>query len=563
MRHWPRSVGSVVLSALLIPAMLLAQPEKQKGLESITPEAVRAQLEFLASDWTEGRSTTERGAYMASDYIASIFRLVGLKPYGDTESREDGRLRRRSARPAQSERSYFQTINFVETRPGDSQVLALRSGEGDARQSMTFAYRSDFMVDVSDVGVELAAPVVFVGYGMADEKKGYDDFDGLDVRGKFVLRLTGFPGHSDTSSQAYKKFRADSAAMEWRRDQAKNDLARKHGAIGILEFSAQGDPTKNWADNVPFRVNLPYYEGDPRRMQVREPRLTIPADTMSGGLTRVVITRRVASEVLRGSGITAQSFEQYAREKMKPQSRPLKGKNVLLTTTVQSRIVAGRNVIGVLEGEKADEVIVLGAHYDHVGTREGYIWNGADDNASGTVGIMTIARAFAAAGVKPKKTIVFAAWTGEEKGLLGSEYFVDHPPVPLAAIVMNLNYDMIARDAADDSLGVRCGAFYTQVYGELRDIVERNNAESKLGLELRIRGSDRPSGGSDHASFAAKEIPVLGFMAAMHPDYHLPSDDVAKVNWKKMTAIIRLGYLTTWDIAAKPGKLQASAPAVK
>jgi Zn-dependent M28 family amino/carboxypeptidase len=195
--------------------------------------------------------------------------------------------------------------------------------------------------------------------------------------------------------------------------------------------------------------------------------------------------------------------------------------------------------------------------------REGYIWNGADDNASGTVGVMTIARAFTAAGIKPKKTIIFAAWTGEEEGLLGSKYFVDHPPVPLQQIVMNLNYDMIARDAADDSLGVRCGATITQAYPELREILARNNTGSSLGLDLNIRSSERPSGGSDFAPFAAKDVPVIAVMAAMHPDYHQPGDDVAKVNWKKMTAIIKLGYLTAWDISSKPGKLQSAPPAGK
>ncbi len=550
----------VSILLILCSTSLPAQEAKQKGLDAITREAVRGQLEFLGSDWTEGRSTIERGGFLASDYIASMFQVYGLKPGGDFEAERQGRfgMRRRSSGP--KTQTYFQNIDFIESKPGDSQLLALTSGDGTERRTLTFNYRTDFSLSVPSVALDLSAPVVFVGYGMSDPNNAYDEFANVDVRGKAILRLSGFPGHTDTSSAAYKKFRADSTAQEFRRDREKNTLAARHGAACIVEVNLKSDPAGSWIANIPFRVNLPYYEGDVPLSSGYGIRLSLPADTLGGDPPVIAVTRRVAEEILKGSGISLAAFDRRAAETMKPQSRQVRGKSLRLSTTVMTRVVRGRNVIGVLEGERTDEVLVVGAHYDHVGMAGGYIWNGADDNASGTVGVMTIAKACAASGAKPAKTIIFAAWTGEEKGLLGSEYFTEHPPVPLTSIIMYLNFDMIARNSQEDSLGVGCSASYTLGYPELKEVTEKNNTDHHLGLQIRFRGSERPGGGSDHASFAQKDVPIIGFMAAMHPDYHLPTDDVSKVNWAKMTNIIKLGFLDIWDLATREGKLTKAAP---
>ena len=170
---------------------------------------------------------------------------------------------------------------------------------------------------------------------------------------------------------------------------------------------------------------------------------------------------------------------------------------------------------------------------------------------------MTIAKAFMATGVKPKKTVVFAAWTAEEKGLIGSSYFVQNPPVPKENIIVNLNYDMIARDAENDENGNMCGMTYTRKFKELETMTAKYNEQYNLGLNIRFRSADRPGGGSDHAPFARQDIPVFYFMAAFHPDYHRPTDSVDKVNWDKMTKIIKIGFLDVWDIANRKGGLVA------
>jgi Zn-dependent M28 family amino/carboxypeptidase len=163
---------------------------------------------------------------------------------------------------------------------------------------------------------------------------------------------------------------------------------------------------------------------------------------------------------------------------------------------------------------------------------------------------MTIARAFAASGVKPKRTILFCAWTGEEKGLYGSEYFTQYPTVgKISNIKFYMNFDMIARDAANDTAKNMAGITYTKAYTKMEEITNTNVSQYKLNLKLNIRSQEAPTGGSDYTAFTQNKIPIVEWMAAMHPDYHQPSDQVSLVNWNKMLDIIKLGYLQMWDAA--------------
>jgi Zn-dependent M28 family amino/carboxypeptidase len=206
---------------------------------------------------------------------------------------------------------------------------------------------------------------------------------------------------------------------------------------------------------------------------------------------------------------------------------------------VNSRRVNVRNVIAVIEGENPNEYVAAGAHMDHMGMDNGKIWNGADDNASGTVAVMTIAKAFAASGVKPKRSIIFCAWTGEEKGLYGSEYFTMYPSVgKISDYKFYLNFDMIARDAINDTTKNMAGITYTKAYPRLEEITKSNVEQYKLNLKLNIRSQEAPTGGSDYTAFTENKIPVIAWMAAMHSDYHQPSDEVSLVNWNKMLDIM-------------------------
>jgi len=521
-----------------------AQDARQMGYEAITHSAVKGQLEFLSSDWTEGRLTGTHGAYMAGDYIASMFKVYGLETGGDFTRTNVSRADRMAGKRPKRYRSYFQKFNLVEYKAGDRQELAIVTETKSGSSALKLEYETDFSVRTSDIAVKIEAPVVFAGYGLDDEKTGYNDYKGIDVEGKVVVMLNGYPGYRDTTSAGYKEFGGYSW---WSLYRKKSAAATKHGAAAIISLTSEGDNNMRWIKNSPMRFNQPDYEGDEPRAYI-ETRMTFPGDTLEMDPVVIYLSKRAQTELLKGSGIDIAEFEKEVANSLKPASEELEDKLIELETTVESRIIQARNVIGVIPGKDTSEIIVVGGHYDHMGKHDGYIWNGADDNASGTVGVMTIAKAFAATGEKPEKTMVFAAWTGEERGLLGSYYFADHPYND-ARMALNLNYDMISRDGLNDTLGVECSLTYTKRHEIIGELTKKHIEEYDLGLKVDYRAYDRPRGGSDHTPFAAKDVPVMYFMAGFHPDYHTPADHVELVNWDKMVDIIRVGFLNTWELA--------------
>ncbi len=522
----------------------VAQDPKEAGLRAITPDVVKAQMEILAADWMEGRATGTRGELMAGDYIASMFRMYGITPYGDVPSQAGAR---RSPVLSLAERSYFQVIPLVEFTPGDDQQFSVVTTKGGGESAVDFAYLTDFSVRTGHVGLSVNAPVVFAGYGFTDAKSGYDDYKNLDVSGKVVIILAGFPGHQEEASPAYQKFHPEGRNALYAMERDKTSRAEKMGAAAIIMVRPGGNPFREWAStSAADAIKAPAERAYP--IPTGTGRMALATDTLSGNMPLFTVSNRVVERLFAGTGTDLAAFEKKVAQAMQPLSMLLPGKSVRLRTTVRSKIITARNVLGYIEGEKKDEVIVVGGHYDHMGQSGGWIWNGADDNASGTVGVMTIARAFVATGKKPERSVIFAAWTGEEKGLLGSEYFV-RTLSPATHVVINLNYDMIARDEAGDSLGNKAMMMYTEAWKEIRGVTENHLTAHQLDLDLSYRPLTSAGGGSDHAHFARKGIPVFYFMAAMHPDYHQPSDELSKVNWKKMTDIIRLGFLNTWEFA--------------
>lgn len=540
---------SFVLFLVAATVTVYSQGEVDKGLEAITEQAVKGQLEFLASDWTEGRAVGTKGAYMAADYIASMFKVYGIEPFGDTEMVIPSRAERMRGEEPFSYKSYFQNFSLMEYSPGDEQTFAVISKHNGAERAVTFNYKTDFDVQVGSVGQSVNAPLVFAGYGFKDNDENYNDLANVDVKGKVVVILSGFPGHKDTTSAAYEKFAPSGKYARYYLERNKREQLEEMGAAAIIQLSQGSRPETMWAQNRIYPVKGDYYEADEPLRSYYDTRTILPGDELNPQVPVFNLSSRAASHLLEGSGIDPEQFNERAAQEMKPASQLLAGKSVSFNLSVDSKIIKARNVLGYIEGENKDEFIVVGGHYDHVGKWNGWIWNGADDNASGTVGVMTIARAFKATGKKPEKSILFAAWTGEEKGLWGSRYFVKNAMENEMNIVLNLNYDMIARDSEDDSLKNQASMVYTEANSGIQKLTERNLDEYAINLDVRFRPSERPTGGSDHAPFAQENIPVFYFMAAMHPDYHLPSDELSKINWEKMTNIIKIGFLNTWELA--------------
>ncbi len=523
---------------------------KEKGLEAITVEAVRGQLEFLSSDWMEGRATGEKGSFLAADYVASMFRVFGAAPGGDVASggRERYVIISSSATPPPPPpappKSYFQNFTLIESLPSGGSTFTIKKGG----QEYIFREGVDFSTGRATMEAKFEVPVVFVGYGIQDKANGIDDFAGVDVKGKLIIRLNGFPGYADNTSPMYKKLVGENTRAQTEIQRNKSTVLATMGVLGVIDLPMiNRDVTKNWGV-YKFSNNPSPSENGPRTNWTS---MSLEGSRITSNPVNITVTERISNLLVREGGLDLARYEKEAAAgivKFKPVVIP--GMTVGLSVSVNTRRVNVRNVIAVIEGENPDEFVAVGAHMDHMGMDNGKIWNGADDNASGTVAVMTIAKAFIASGVKPKRSIVFCAWTGEEKGLLGSEYFTLYPSAgKISNYKFYMNFDMIARDAANDIARNMAGITYTKAYPKLEEISKSAAEKYKLNLDLNIKSQDAPTGGSDYTAFTKNKIPVIAWMAAMHPEYHQPGDEISLVNWTKMTDIIKLGYLQLWEAA--------------
>lgn len=534
----------IYILALLFSALTAtAQPQvKQTALQAITPATVGAQLEFLSSDYMEGRETIGRGGFMAADYIASMFRLAGLEPFGD--------------RLANGRKTYTQDIVMVKTERETEQSLAISTIGASWQTANEYNMNTDFVVARPSIGKNISADLVFIGYGIVDDKLGYNELKGLDLKGKIAVRLTGrYPGHADVSSAGYQKFAPSKDASSRRYVDPRIIVSDKAlldaGALGVMDLISgtySGYIANDWITNYPFYPNENSRSGS--SASVRPMGVSIPAQ-----LTKINISTRVLNDALAGSGIDLEKFETQVARDLKPQSRALSGKRVELEVEVKSSIALARNVLGMMRGVDTTKYIVIGAHYDHTGIGDGKIWNGADDNASGTVAVMETARALKLAyditGTKPACNIVFAAWTGEERGLLGSYYFCQHFPL-LKDVKLYVNYDMIARNALDDLKGNRIEFSYTDSKPEYLSGAQANMKEYGIDLDLQLEVLKPGQGAAtDLAGFAAKGIPIMGWFDTIHADYHKHTDEFSKINLRLCTDVIRLGALNLIDAAGK------------
>jgi hypothetical protein len=564
-------------------------PAKYKtGFDAITEQETMAMLSFVASAWMEGRDTASPGFAMAADYAASLFKMWGVKPAGDMPAMGGGGRGRAGGRggapAAPPERSYFQEITFRETSDVQSS-MTVEVQNGAAMKTRTYVAGVDYQGG-SGAAETVTAPVVFVGYGIREPSVGFDELQGMNLKGKVVLVLTEAPGRDNpqslfqTNKELKDKYFPSPGATAGRgRGAARfNKLAElsKLGPAAIIQVANTGNDADIY-DGL-SRVRRPS-DDRPIINRVR-PRLTIASDTQGAtggrGGGAITVTREIANSILEGTGQTIDQLKSKIESTSKPASMELAGARVTLTTTAKSALVRGMNVLGMIEGSDPklkDEYFVIGAHFDHLGRAGDYIYNGADDNGSGSVGVLAIAKAMAMNPVKPRRTIVFALWTGEERGLYGSRYYVQHPLFPIDKTVGYMNYDMISRAFDEATLArsvrqynvpgaeemvkkIRGDRYATVSLTEGTQFAALTREMNKyVGLDLALRESPLGvgSGGSDHASFASVKIPFVYYMAAMTSDYHQPSDSVEKVDPTLFTKIVKMGYLTVFAFVDAAG----------
>ncbi len=492
-----------------------ATPAPPGGLESITVDDLSGHVRELASDAYRGRETLTPGADAAAAYLEERFAALGLEPLPDA--------------PGLRVPYALQQTGF---RAEGTSLVA-----GDE----PFVLGTDFApFAFSDAG-EARGAVVFAGYGITSDDPAHDDYAGLDVEGKVVLVLRHTPREDDPDAPL------TGSAHAFFRNKAVNAAA--HGAVGMVLLT---DPKHHdEADDLrlPTRLRLPPKpspEGEaatkkeaPAKAAKEEPpflamRLSQAAAgrLVVGGLDAI----RAAQDAL-DAGTRAADVGLAPRG---PVSLTIAG-------TPEPVVVRPDNVVGVLPGadpERRDELVVVGAHFDHLGGFEGdgdTVFNGADDNASGTAGLLELAEAFAR-GPRPARSLVFAGFSGEEKGLLGSKALLREGRLAAADVVFMLNLDMIGRNG-DRPLRVTGDGYGTG----LRELVEAANAA--VGLDLRYGGTEY-SANSDHHPFFQNDVPVVFFFSGLHDDYHQLSDHVDALDLDRMRAVVALGHGVLAAVAA-------------
>ncbi|MCJ7580502.1 MAG: M20/M25/M40 family metallo-hydrolase [Candidatus Aminicenantes bacterium] len=551
------------------------------GFEAISATETVAMLAYISSDWMKGRDTGDDGFLMAADYVISLFKSWGIKPGGDQPARSMNfrGMTQGGTPPAPPERSFLQEFALRQTANAEAS-LALEIRKGDMIKTQSYESGVDFMSMRSPAGT-ISAPVIFIGYGIQEKSIGWDELKNINIKDKIVLILSEAPGKDNPESVFQKNeelkakyFPAGGGQMRGRggpgRFNKTTELA-KLGPAAILQVTNSG------SDADVYRSLTTVRRPNDSRPIINRPRLSmsIPEATSSDSSSPVInITREIANAILENSGKTIDVLKAEIETTNKPASAALSGTRLTINSSSKTSLVRVSNVIGYIEGSDPtlkDEVFVVGAHFDHLGYWEDYIYNGADDNGSGSVGVMNIAKAMAVNPIKPKRTIVFCLWTGEEKGLLGSEYYVANPVFPMDKTIGYLNYDMISR-AFDSETIARSIRQYTVPgteellkkirYDQFATVnVTRDSGLYELtremneyvGLDLALREYDLGSGssGSDHSSFAAVKKPFVYYMAAMTSDYHQPSDSVEKVSGEILTKISQIGYLTVFAVANK------------
>jgi len=469
---------------------LLAVGAATLGLASLAfgataTERLSYDVHFLASDALEGRFSGSEGARVAAEFVAARFHELGLVPAGDA----GGFLQ------------HFRFIASVHPGPGNSLALDLPSGRRVAK------LEEEFRPLAFSASGSASGEVVFAGYGIHAADLGYDDYAGLDVKGKIVLVLRFSPegDNPDSRFQPYMALRRKAAD------------ARAFGATALLVATG---PVGS-KETAPVKISF-------------------DASFADSGLPVMGIATPLAEALFAGHGFTLAELQQRMNERRESASRPL-GVNAALTADVVQEHADALNVLALLPGSDPKlkgEVVVVGAHYDHLGyggegsgslaPDQHAIHHGADDNASGTAGMMEIARLLAAH--PPRRTVLFASFAGEEEGLLGSAHLVQNLPVPRAAVVAMLNLDMVGRPKPGPALTL--GGFGTAK--EWPDLIERLNARHHLKLATNKGGF----GASDHSSFYAADIPVLFFFTGAHEDYHKPSDTADKINYPGMAKVV-------------------------
>ena len=508
-----------IFTLAALAALAFAQNERR----------MRADLDYLCSPQLEGRLSLSPSADKAAEYIAAEFKKAGLLPV-------DGKFLHD-----------FPVVAYEPDRDA-TRLAILRKSARTELQSVS-DFRGGYWQPVS-----ATAAVIFAGYGITAPEYGYDDYAGIDARGKIVLAFDHEPQETDSRSTFNGTGHTRYAAAR-----VKLENARRHGALALL------------LANEPLRKHPGSFEASaPRVISSQSLRAGAPRQALEEeSIPLFQLSDSATAQLLQASGRTPEEIARAIDRDLRPASMLLADTQIeLRTAPANLRRGPSRNVMGLLEGSDPalrGETVLLTAHYDHLGLQRGRVYAGANDNASGTAGVMELARWFGGEKTRPRRSLLFAVFGSEEEGLLGSYYYVAHPARPLATTRAVLNLDMIARDEAHipQSQGVLeirpdtrneinlVGVFYNP--GLLASI-QKANAATKFEISTKFdRDHDLNAlWRCDHFPFLLHDVPAVWIFGGWHPGYHEPSDTVDQLNFSKLDKVVRLTYEAAKAIADKP-----------
>ncbi len=486
------------------------------GLNAITAEEMYAHVAYLADDKMLGRDTPSPQLDSCAVFIANYFKAHGLKS-------------------VENAAGYFQKVPLLKTNLTEiakQKFLLTVSGI-----TTKYEIKQDFVPLYLSANREITAPVIFAGYGITAPEYDYDDYAGIDARDKIVLVYSSEPQEKDSSSVFDGLNETDHAKLHH-----KVINAIDHGASGLIYVTQPGRRFRRPPNPWPSLMK-------------NAPADAIPLTLGEKEENKIVVTqigRNLAETLFSTAPQTMEAVYQNIDKMLQPQSFALP--NVVVTVSVElaAEKFWTQNVVALWEGadpELRQEIVIIGGHYDHIGvSNDTTIFNGADDNASGTAGVMAVAKAFSACPQRPKRSVLFMTFAGEEKGLFGSRYYANTDPLlALDKTVAMINLDMIGRN---DTSAV-------EVYGwssspELKDMLLTANAI--VNMPFKLQDDKKMRGASDHMSFARKKIPNLFFFTGLHPDYHKSSDTAEKILPEKMAKIARLTFGIAWQLANMEGR---------
>ena len=495
--RWAARAAAAALGALLLASWTMpAGASSESGATEFSTAPFQAQIKYLASDKLKGRGDGSKELDKAAAYIAKRFHKAGLEPAGDN-------------------RTYYQHFMMtVGAKLGTKNSLAFHDASGQRH----LAIEKDFVPFSFSANGSFEAPLVFAGYGITAPDYQYDDYKGLDVKDKVVIVLRHEPQEDDDKSVFTGKQLTSYSAIVNKAINAKN-----HGAVGMILVNDVGAHPDKADDLIKFGT------------------LSGPEEMKLGSLQ---VKASIVDEWLKPSNRSLDELRRAIDKDLSNRSFALDPSfRVALNVDVERIRRRVANVVGLVRGRDPklrDQVIVIGAHYDHLGLGDehslapsqiGQIHHGADDNASGTSGLLELAAGLAKQRDGLERTVLFIAFAGEESGLLGSSYYTQHPAVPLDQTIAMLNLDMIGRVSKNK---LYIGG--TGTSPDFKKIVEEANRS--VGFDLNYSASGY--GASDHMSFTVRQVPVLFFFSGLHSDYHKPSDTWDKIDAADGVKVVQL-----------------------